>query len=54
LTVFHPGPCFGGRWKAAHYFRKSKGKGSALEGNDASGTELENKVIQSEVTETGK
>jgi hypothetical protein len=54
LTVFHPGPCFGGRWKAAHYFRKSKGKDSALEGNDASGTELENKVIQAEVTETGK
>jgi hypothetical protein len=43
LTVFHPGPCFAGKWKAAHFFRKSKGKKGILEGNIPSGTELENK-----------
>jgi RTA1 like protein len=54
LTLFHPGPCFAGRWKAAHFFRKSKGKEGVLEGNGASGTELESKAIQPEVVETGK
>jgi hypothetical protein len=54
LTIFHPGPSFAGKWKDAHFFRKQKSKGSTLEGNDVSGTELESKVIQTEVTEAGK
>ena len=54
LTLFHPGPCFAGRWKAAHFFRKSKGKEAVLEGNGASGTEQEGKVIEPGVAETAQ
>jgi hypothetical protein len=54
LTFFHPGPCFAGRWKAAHFFRKSKKEEGSLEASDPSGTELKGVGMQPDVVEMGK